>query len=52
MDTHQLYIIGRFVTSQAEDTIDILNPATEAVISKIPKATEDEVNQAVEGAAA
>ncbi|WP_077305928.1 aldehyde dehydrogenase [Terribacillus halophilus] len=52
MDTHQLYINGRFVTSQAEGTIDILNPATEAVISKIPKATEDEVNQAVEGAAA
>jgi lactaldehyde dehydrogenase / glycolaldehyde dehydrogenase len=52
MDTHQLYINGRFVTSQAEETIDILNPATEAVISKIPKATENEVNQAVEGAAA
>jgi lactaldehyde dehydrogenase / glycolaldehyde dehydrogenase len=52
MDTHQLYINGRFVNSQAEETIDILNPATEAVISKIPKATENEVDQAVEGAAA
>ncbi len=49
METHQLYINGRFITSQAEETIDILNPATEEVISKIPKSTEDEVNQAVDG---
>ncbi|PAD33709.1 aldehyde dehydrogenase [Terribacillus saccharophilus] len=52
METHKLYINGRFMTSQTEETIDILNPATEEVISKIPKSTEDEVNQAVDGAAA
>ncbi|SDC49500.1 lactaldehyde dehydrogenase / glycolaldehyde dehydrogenase [Terribacillus halophilus] len=51
METHQLFINGRFVASESEEMIDILNPSTEEVISKIPKATEEEVNQAVEGAA-
>ncbi|PAD38974.1 aldehyde dehydrogenase [Terribacillus sp. 7520-G] len=52
MQTHQLYINGTFVTSESEETIDILDPATEEVISNIPKATEEEVERAVEGAAA
>ncbi|MFS0559114.1 aldehyde dehydrogenase [Terribacillus sp. 179-K 1B1 HS] len=51
METHELYINGRFVASESGETIDIFNPATEEIISKIPKATEEEVDQAVKGAA-
>lgn len=50
MKPQQLYINGTFIDSQSTETIDIINPATEEVISTIVDATEDETNQAIEAA--
>lgn len=50
METQKLYIDGQFVQSEATETIDVINPATEEVISKIAKSTENDVNKAVEAA--
>ncbi|MFD1019361.1 aldehyde dehydrogenase [Thalassobacillus hwangdonensis] len=50
MKTHQLYINGSYVNSSGEEYIDIINPATEEVISRTPRGTEDDVNKAVEAA--
>lgn len=50
MQTFKLYINGAFVESEAAETIDIKNPATEAVISKIAKSTEADINKAVDAA--
>ncbi|TSB47191.1 aldehyde dehydrogenase [Alkalicoccobacillus porphyridii] len=50
MNTHQLYINGAYVDSTSDEIIDVVNPSTEKVISKIANATEDETNQAIEAA--
>jgi malonate-semialdehyde dehydrogenase (acetylating)/methylmalonate-semialdehyde dehydrogenase len=43
------YINGEWIDSEGE-TIDVVNPATNKVIAKVPISTEDEVNAAVEAA--
>lgn len=50
MQKHELYINGEYTKSSGSDLIDILNPATEEVISQIPKGTEEDVNRAVRAA--
>ncbi|MFD2629191.1 aldehyde dehydrogenase [Oceanobacillus kapialis] len=50
MQTHPMYINGKYVESTATETIDVLNPATEEVISKIASGTEEDVNKAVKAA--
>lgn len=50
MHPYKIYINGNYTTSSAEDTIDIINPSTEEVISKIYDGTEEDVNKAVEAA--
>ncbi|PKR79151.1 aldehyde dehydrogenase [Halalkalibacillus sediminis] len=50
MKQHQLYINGKYVDSTGGEWIDIINPATEEVISKTPKGTEEDVDKAVEAA--
>lgn len=50
MQTHQMYVNGEYIKSTGDEWIDILNPATEQVISKIPKGTEQDVDKAVEAA--
>ena len=49
MNVHQLYINGKYVDSKSDEMIDVVNPSTEQVISKIANATE-ETNQAIETA--
>ncbi|UOR10724.1 aldehyde dehydrogenase [Halobacillus amylolyticus] len=51
MKTHRLYIDGEYTESTGNEWIDIVNPATEEVISKTPKGTPEDVNRAVEAAA-
>ncbi|MGP4059689.1 aldehyde dehydrogenase [Halobacillus sp. H74] len=51
MQKHQLYINGEYTNSTGTDWIDILNPATEEVISKTPKGTTEDVERAVQAAA-
>lgn len=50
LQTHQMYVNGEYIKSTGDEWIDIINPATEQVISKIPKGTEEDVNKAVEAA--
>lgn len=50
MQAHQLYINGKYTESTSRNTIDIINPSTEDVISKIKNGTEEDVNKAVTAA--
>ena len=36
---HQMYIDGQFVSGRGDGWIDVLNPATEALLSRIPDGT-------------
>jgi malonate-semialdehyde dehydrogenase (acetylating)/methylmalonate-semialdehyde dehydrogenase len=44
------YIDGEWVESKSGEILDIVNPATQSVIAKVPMSTPDEVNGAVEAA--
>ena len=48
--TYANLIDGEMVTSEA--TIDVLNPATEEVIAKVPACGKDELDRAVDAARA
>ncbi|RDI45808.1 aldehyde dehydrogenase [Falsibacillus pallidus] len=50
MKKHQHYINGQYVQSTSNETIEIINPSTEEVISTIPDGTEEDANKAVEAA--
>ena len=50
MKQYQLFINGEFVDNGDREMIDVLNPATEEVVSQIPKATEADVAAAVDAA--
>ncbi|WP_181350808.1 aldehyde dehydrogenase [Thalassobacillus sp. CUG 92003] len=50
MQTHHLYINGEYVDSTANEWLDIINPATEGVVSQTPKATQEDVDRAVTAA--
>lgn len=50
MIQYQLYIDGAYTDSTGKDWIDVINPATEAVISRTPKATNADVDKAVQAA--
>src|ERR1700710_1652015 len=49
--TVKLLIGGKFVESQSSEWRDIVNPATQKVLARVPFATPDEVNAAVASAA-
>lgn len=44
---YQMFIDGEFGDAEANRTISVLNPATEAVISEVPNGTANDVNAAV-----
>ena len=44
------YINGEWVESASNETIDVINPATEEVIGKIAKGNNEDVNKAVQAA--
>ncbi|WP_077623858.1 aldehyde dehydrogenase [Sediminibacillus massiliensis] len=50
MQLHQFYINGQWIEASTNETIDILNPSTEELISRVPKGNEEDVNKAVEAA--
>ncbi|AJD90764.1 aldehyde dehydrogenase A [Jeotgalibacillus malaysiensis] len=50
MNKHKLYINGQYTDSTGDEWIDIINPATEEVISQTPKGTEEDVNKAIDAA--
>ena len=50
MKTYEMFINGEFIPNGNREMISVLNPATEEVISQVPKATEADVHQAVDAA--
>lgn len=44
------YINGEWVESESDQILDIINPATQKTIAKVPMSTRDEVNTAIEAA--
>ncbi|WP_406683209.1 aldehyde dehydrogenase [Seonamhaeicola sp. MEBiC1930] len=52
MKEFKQYINGKFVKSTSTDTIEILNPCTEEVLSLIPKGSVEDANLSLESAKA
>ena len=52
MKTKQLYINSEWIDSTGDEIADVLNPATEVVIAKVPVGTTDDVDKAVAAAKA
>ncbi len=50
LNTEKLYINGKYLDSTTNKWIEVENPATGEIIGRVPKASEDEINQAVEAA--
>ncbi|XP_046987875.1 probable methylmalonate-semialdehyde dehydrogenase [acylating], mitochondrial [Schistocerca americana] len=48
--TTKLFIDGKFVESKTKDWIDLYNPATNEVVTRVPKSTQDEMEAAVASA--
>lgn len=51
-DSYDLFINGEFEPSESGETIDVSNPATGEVITKVAKASEKDVDKAVQAAQA
>lgn len=49
---HQHYINGGFVADQGDQWIEVINPATEALLSHIPEGTRQDVRFAIDAAEA
>ena len=45
---HPMYIDGQFVTWRGDAWIDVVNPATEAVISRIPDGQAEDARKAID----
>ncbi|MFE4711186.1 aldehyde dehydrogenase [Paenibacillus sp. NPDC056722] len=50
MEKHLMYIDGQFVESEGKEWMDVTNPATDEVISQVPKATRNDVVRAIHAA--
>lgn len=47
---HPMYIDGQFVTRHGDAWIDVVNPATETVISRIPDGQAEDARKAIDAA--
>lgn len=50
LNNEKLYIDGKYIESKSQKWIEVENPATGEIIGRVPKANEEEINQAVEAA--
>ena len=50
LNNDKLYINGRYQESQSNKWIEVENPATGEILGRVPKASEEKINQAVEAA--
>ncbi len=50
MRRYHLFINGKFVDSVSGETFNVINPATEEVISEVPEATVEDTRKAVDAA--
>ena len=46
----ELFINGKFIKSETEDWLEVLDPSTQEVLCEVPFATKKEINLAVESA--
>ncbi|WP_158781505.1 aldehyde dehydrogenase [Pantoea sp. BAV 3049] len=49
---HRLYINGQFVENRSGRWIDVINPATEEILSQIPEGGREDADRAIEAASA
>lgn len=49
---HPMYINGQFVENSSDSWIDVINPATEELLSRIPEGTSEDAKRAIDAAAA
>src|SRR2546423_11305398 len=49
--TYQQFIGGGWADSASGETLDVINPADDQVIAKVPKSAAEDVDRAVEAAA-
>ncbi|SUQ58321.1 Lactaldehyde dehydrogenase [Raoultella terrigena] len=47
---HPMYIDGQFVAGRGDAWIDVLNPATEALLSRIPDGSAEDAQRAIDAA--
>ncbi|XTZ40355.1 aldehyde dehydrogenase [Salmonella enterica] len=47
---HPMYIDGQFVNWQGDSWLDVINPATEELLSRIPDGTAEDARRAIEAA--
>lgn len=47
---HAMYIDGQFVSWQGDNWIDVINPATEALLSRIPDGSAQQAREAIDAA--
>lgn len=45
-----MYVGGKWIDSESGERFDVINPATEAVIGKVPKGTKSDIKDAIESA--
>ena len=50
MKSYQMFINGEFVSAQSGKMMNVINPATEEIISEVPEGTRQDVDVAVEAA--
>jgi betaine-aldehyde dehydrogenase len=50
MKTHQLFIDGQFVAPASPRAIDVVNPATQEVLARVPDGNAEDVGRAVDAA--
>ncbi|MFZ9920374.1 MAG: aldehyde dehydrogenase family protein, partial [Terrimicrobiaceae bacterium] len=50
MKTYQNYINGRFTPSAGDGAIEVLNPSTGEVISRVPESTSEDLEMALDAA--
>ena len=48
--TSKMFVNGEWIASQTDETISVVNPATEKVIASVPKASREEAKAALEAA--
>src|SRR5690348_7723641 len=48
--TFGMYVNGEWVLSKSQETIQVVNPSTERVIGRVPRANREEVKEALEAA--
>lgn len=51
-NNYEMFIDGRFVKASTNETLDVINPSTEEVISTVPKASLEDTRKAIDSAEA